>query len=325
MNNKNLDDFAIETSAMQSDGSSDGFSLVDDGDSLVGSEVYVESEVASSTATPATVATFAGGEPIIVPQETDAVWWGKTFVLVTWVLVTIVESVVVYFSTRPGLNVVAVVVFAVVLLMVFFTFDHRVDLRHKAVINEALRTRKIVSSLFPPVVQDRLFQSNNPSEVLDVAQSPEYRRAIANIAPFEDVAEKGNGTMTEDPQTNGGNNDIETPIIQRAETMGTSTRSLQPPTQRLRNFLTDDLPAQSEHSDKATNKDEPIADLFPEATVMFADISGFTAWSSVREPSQVFKLLETIYRSFDRIAKKRSVFKVETIGDCYVGEISKLV
>jgi class 3 adenylate cyclase len=51
---------------------------------------------------------------------------------------------------------------------------------------------------------------------------------------------------------------------------------------------------------------------------MFADISGFTAWSSEREPAQVFKLLETIYRSFDRIARKRKVFKVETIGDCYL-------
>jgi class 3 adenylate cyclase len=29
-------------------------------------------------------------------------------------------------------------------------------------------------------------------------------------------------------------------------------------------------------------------------------------------------LLETIYGAFDQIAKKRSVFKVETIGDCYV-------
>lgn len=66
----------------------------------------------------------------------------------------------------------------------------------------------------------------------------------------------------------------------------------------------------------------------------------FTAWSSTREPTQVFKLLETIYRGFDRIARKRKVclrfdpqvihrysltrytsyqvFKVETIGDCYV-------
>ena len=42
---------------------------------------------------------------------------------------------------------------------------------------------------------------------------------------------------------------------------------------------------------------KPIADLFPEATVMFADIAGFTAWSSVREPCQVFTLLETVYHA----------------------------
>ena len=32
---------------------------------------------------------------------------------------------------------------------------------------------------------------------------------------------------------------------------------------------------------------KPIADLFSEATIMFADIAGFTAWSSAREPGQV--------------------------------------
>ena len=52
--------------------------------------------------------------------------------------------------------------------------------------------------------------------------------------------------------------------------------------------------------------------------VMFADVEGFTAWSSVREPSQVFTLLETIYAAMDRVATKRNVFKVETVGDCYV-------
>ena len=45
---------------------------------------------------------------------------------------------------------------------------------------------------------------------------------------------------------------------------------------------------------------------------------GFTAWSSVREPAHVFTLLETVYHAFDEIAKLRRVFKVETIGDCYV-------
>lgn len=51
---------------------------------------------------------------------------------------------------------------------------------------------------------------------------------------------------------------------------------------------------------------------------MFGDIAGFTAWSSVREPAQVFTLLETLYAAFDDIARRRRVFKVETVGDCYV-------
>ena len=47
-------------------------------------------------------------------------------------------------------------------------------------------------------------------------------------------------------------------------------------------------------------------------------MAGFTAWSSTRSPEDVFTLLESLYGAFDNIAKKRRVFKVETIGDCYV-------
>ena len=64
-----------------------------------------------------------------------------------------------------------------------------------------------------------------------------------------------------------------------------------------------------------------IAEMYPETTVMFADIAGFTAWSSVRQPCQVFHLLETLYGAFDQIAKYRGVFKVETIGDSYVAVV----
>jgi class 3 adenylate cyclase len=35
----------------------------------------------------------------------------------------------------------------------------------------------------------------------------------------------------------------------------------------------------------------------------------------------VFTLLETIYCSFDRIAQRHGVYKVETIGDCYVAVV----
>lgn len=84
----------------------------------------------------------------------------------------------------------------------------------------------------------------------------------------------------------------------------------QPTKSRLRTFLND--------GDSSTDSTKPIADLFTDTTVLFADIAGFTAWSSVREPTQVFTLLETIYGAFDNIASRRGVFKVETIGDSYV-------
>jgi hypothetical protein len=79
---------------------------------------------------------------------------------------------------------------------------------------------------------------------------------------------------------------------------------------RLKSFLAD---GEDDEGD-----DTPIADLFPHSTVFFADISGFTSWSTCREPAQVFILLQTIYQAFDLIAKRRKVFKVETIGDSYV-------
>jgi hypothetical protein len=41
-------------------------------------------------------------------------------------------------------------------------------------------------------------------------------------------------------------------------------------------------------------KTRPIAEFFPQATVMFADIAGFTAWSSTREPFQVFTLVSIL-------------------------------
>ena len=66
------------------------------------------------------------------------------------------------------------------------------------------------------------------------------------------------------------------------------------------------------------NGTQPIADLFPHCTVFFGDIAGFTAWSSTREPAQVFVLLQAVYQAFDLLAKRRNVFKVETIGDSYV-------
>ena len=80
------------------------------------------------------------------------------------------------------------------------------------------------------------------------------------------------------------------------------------PKSELKNLI-----GRDEKNNTENYKGKPIADLFPEVTIMFADIVGFTAWSSTREPSQVFTLLEGLYAEFDRIAAKRRVFKVRTV------------
>ena len=45
---------------------------------------------------------------------------------------------------------------------------------------------------------------------------------------------------------------------------------------------------------------------------------GFTKWSSERSPNEVFRLLEKLFWEFDDIAARLNIFKLGTIGDCYI-------
>ena len=79
---------------------------------------------------------------------------------------------------------------------------------------------------------------------------------------------------------------------------------------KLENFLSPEQGALSTKQNANPFATKPIAELYPACTIMMADICGFTAWSSAREPSQVFTCLETIYHAFDTAAAKHRVFKV---------------
>ncbi|CAB9504693.1 Receptor-type guanylate cyclase gcy [Seminavis robusta] len=72
------------------------------------------------------------------------------------------------------------------------------------------------------------------------------------------------------------------------------------------------------NSDVAVEVSSPLADLYLDTTVLFADIANFDAWSSTRAPTDVFILLETLFQAFDAIARRRRVYKVESVRDCYV-------
>jgi class 3 adenylate cyclase len=53
-------------------------------------------------------------------------------------------------------------------------------------------------------------------------------------------------------------------------------------------------------------------------SIMFADIVGFTHFSSEVDPSRVMVFLNDLFFEFDNLCEDYNVYKVETVGDCYV-------
>ncbi len=61
-----------------------------------------------------------------------------------------------------------------------------------------------------------------------------------------------------------------------------------------------------------------IAERFEDASVLFADIVGFTPIAGRLSPVELVELLNGIFSSFDELAKKHSLEKIKTIGDSYM-------
>ncbi|MDX2100374.1 MAG: adenylate/guanylate cyclase domain-containing protein [Leptolyngbyaceae cyanobacterium bins.59] len=61
-----------------------------------------------------------------------------------------------------------------------------------------------------------------------------------------------------------------------------------------------------------------IADSFPEVSVLFADIVGFTKLSTRIDPIALVNLLNQIFSTFDELAEHHQLEKIKTIGDAYM-------
>jgi len=60
-------------------------------------------------------------------------------------------------------------------------------------------------------------------------------------------------------------------------------------------------------------------DEFDDQTLLFTDMVGFTAFSkNVKDPREVVNLLSKLFSRFDQLCEENRVYKVHTIGDCYV-------
>jgi class 3 adenylate cyclase/sensor domain CHASE-containing protein len=70
--------------------------------------------------------------------------------------------------------------------------------------------------------------------------------------------------------------------------------------------------------DQLKNDPSAIAERFNDTTILFADIVGFTAMSSVISPEELVQMLNTIFSAFDRLAEKHRLEKIKTIGDAYL-------
>ena len=64
--------------------------------------------------------------------------------------------------------------------------------------------------------------------------------------------------------------------------------------------------------------DEVIADGFASATVLFADIVGFTPLAQDLAPADAVVLLDRVFAGWDDLAARHGVEKIKTIGDAYM-------
>lgn len=215
-----------------------------------------------------------------------------------------------YYATRhPAVFTGGIVGVFLFCGLVFVAYDCLVRKRQKKVMKSAAKTHEIVAGLFPEVVRNRLF-----GESIFYSQKDPKANALTQSVLDDDPKKKSSNNKKKDQDPE------QSPVAATSAKLKTASDDelvspRKPDVLGRGGFLS--------NSDRTTSvvpqyKDKPIADLFPATTVLFADIAGFTAWSSARDPSQVFTLLETIYAAFDKLAEQRTVFKVETIGDCYV-------
>ena len=130
------------------------------------------------------------------------------------------------------------IVMAVFLFVIgiFWIYDSMIEKRQGKVIKEAAKSDAIVRSLFPSNIRDRLYEQSQQA-----AKKPEGKDAWKN-----------------------------------PETLQNQGGIIETPKNRLKSFMSkspEDQVVQANHVSSSAGKSEPIADLFPQTTIMFADVS----------------------------------------------------
>jgi len=71
-------------------------------------------------------------------------------------------------------------------------------------------------------------------------------------------------------------------------------------------------------ADRLKRGEKNIAGSYPEVTVLFSDLVGFTKMSATKTAPELVKLLNDIFSRFDKRAELLGLEKIKTIGDAYM-------
>ena len=81
-------------------------------------------------------------------------------------------------------------------------------------------------------------------------------------------------------------------------------------------LLTNAIPASI--ASRLKRGEKTIADLYPDTTVLFADLAGFTPWAQGNEPARIASVLDDLFTRFDGLVAAAGMEKIKTIGDSYM-------
>ena len=104
------------------------------------------------------------------------------------------------------------------------------------------------------------------------------------------------------------------------ETVKERTKELEAEKNRSENLLLNILPKEIA-KELTDHPNSTIAKSYPNATVLFTDIVGFTKMSGKMTAKNVVAMLNLIISRFDERAKKMGIEKIKTIGDAYIAAV----
>ena len=246
-----------------------------------------------------------------------------------------------YVTNRAAIYTAGVVLIFLCTSALFLLYDYLVEDRQQKTARFARQSANIVDAMFPAGFRERLYKSHqNNTNNRSSGSTVSVRRS-----GDEGTVKASNTTNGEKRGRSEKRSRSQSPSRRLSTAVGKKivTTQIDKFMKGVRSAPKDHIP--TDYSDG--DEDKPIADLFLDTSIMFADIVGFTNWSTQRSPNEVFRLLERLFWEFDELAGKsiylsiisfplsislsrltrkrfcdviamHNVFKLGTIGDCYI-------